>query len=196
MIKKLFVATSNAHKLTEIKGILKEFGIEAELICPKDIGDNSEPIEDGKNFKENALIKARFWYKKTGMPTIADDSGICIEYLNNFPGIYSARFMNKYSYLEKNELILKALDGAPNRKAAFHAGLAYIDENGKEEVFEGILNGEIAEEIKGVNGFGYDPIFYIKELGKTSSELSKEEKNRVSHRYLVLKKWAEYVKNN
>lgn len=195
MINKLFVATSNAHKLHEIKEILKEFGMEVELLCPKDINDNSEPIEDGKTFKENASIKANFWFNKTHLPTIADDSGICIEYLNNFPGIYSARFMNKFSYFEKNSLIIKALSDAPTRKASFHAGLSYIDENGEEVIFEGILNGEIADKIHGENGFGYDPIFFLKEYGKTTAELSPEEKNRVSHRYLALRQWAEYVKN-
>ena len=196
MIEKLFVATGNAHKIKEINEILLDNGLNVKLICPKDIGDTNEPVEDGKTFKDNASIKANYWHNKTNLPTIADDSGICIEYLNNFPGIYSARFMKNHSYTEKNELIIKTLDAADNRKATFHCALSYINENGKESLFEGILNGKIADKIRGTNGFGYDPIFYIEELGKTTAELSELEKNRISHRSLAFKQWIEYVKNN
>ncbi|MCI7732880.1 MAG: RdgB/HAM1 family non-canonical purine NTP pyrophosphatase [Solobacterium sp.] len=192
-MEKLFVATSNAHKLEEIKEILKLYGIERELVCPASFDDHDEPIEDGKSFKDNALIKARYWFNKYHLPTIADDSGLTIHFFNEFPGIYSARFMQNYSYFEKNSWILKGMKNESDREAKFHCVIAYINEN-TEECFEGILQGEIADSIKGEHGFGYDPIFFLPELNKTTSELSPEEKNRLSHRSLALRKWAEYVK--
>lgn len=192
-MEKLFVATSNAHKLEEIREILKLYGIERELVCPASFDDHDEPVEDGKSFKDNALIKARYWFNKYHLPTIADDSGLTIHFFNEFPGIYSARFMQNYSYFEKNSWILKGMKNEGDREAKFHCVIAYINEN-TEECFEGILQGEIADSIKGEHGFGYDPIFFLPELNKTTSELSPEEKNRLSHRSLALRKWAEYVK--
>lgn len=192
-MEKLFVATSNAHKLEEIREILKLYGIERELVCPASFDDHDEPVEDGKSFKDNALIKARYWFNKYHLPTIADDSGLTIHFFNEFPGIYSARFMQNYSYFEKNSWILKGMKNESDREAKFHCVIAYINENA-EECFEGILQGEIADSIKGEHGFGYDPIFFLPELNKTTSELSPEEKNRLSHRSLALRKWAEYVK--
>ena len=192
-MEKLFVATSNAHKLEEIRDILKLYGIERELVCPASFDDHDEPVEDGKSFKDNALIKARYWFNKYHLPTIADDSGLTIHFFNEFPGIYSARFMQNYSYFEKNSWILKGMKNESDREAKFHCVIAYINEN-TEECFEGILQGEIADSIKGEHGFGYDPIFFLPELNKTTSELSPEEKNRLSHRSLALRKWAEYVK--
>ena len=192
-MEKLFVATSNAHKLEEIREILKLYGIERELVCPASFDDHDEPVEDGKSFKDNALIKARYWFNKYHLPTIADDSGLTIHFFNEFPGIYSARFMQNYSYFEKNSWILKGMKNESDREAKFHCVIAYINEN-TEECFEGILQGEIADSIKGEHGFGYDPIFFLPELNKTTSELSPEEKNRLSHRSLALRQWAEYVK--
>ena len=192
-MEKLFVATSNAHKLEEIREILKLYGIERELVCPASFDDHDEPVEDGKSFKDNALIKARYWFNKYHLPTIADDSGLTIHFFNEFPGIYSARFMQNYSYFEKNSWILKGMKNESDREAKLHCVIAYINEN-TEECFEGILQGEIADSIKGEHGFGYDPIFFLPELNKTTSELSPEEKNRLSHRSLALRKWAEYVK--
>ena len=193
-MEKLFVATSNAHKLEEIREILKLYGIERELVCPASFDDHDEPVEDGKSFKDNDLIKARYWFNKYHLPTIADDSGLTIHFFNEFPGIYSARFMQNYSYFEKNSWILKGMKNESDREAKFHCVIAYINEN-TEECFEGILQGEIADSIKGEHGFGYDPIFFLPELNKTTSELSPEEKNRLSHRSLALRKWAEYVKS-
>lgn len=192
-MEKLFVATSNAHKLEEIKEILKIYGIERELVCPATFDDHDEPVEDGKSFKDNALIKARYWFNKYHLPTIADDSGLTIHFFNEFPGIYSARFMQNYSYFEKNSWILKGMENESDREAKFHCVIAYINES-TEECFEGILQGEIADSIKGEHGFGYDPIFFLPELNKTTSELNPEEKNQLSHRSLALRKWAEYVK--
>ena len=135
-MEKLFVATSNAHKLEEIAKILKLYGIERDLVCPKTFNDNDEPIEDGKTFKDNALIKARYWFNKYKIPTIADDSGITIKFFNDFPGIYSARFMQNSSYYEKNSWILQGMQGVDERDAAFHCVIAYITDN-EEKTFEG-----------------------------------------------------------
>ena len=192
-MEKLFVATSNAHKLEEIKEILKLYGIERELACPASFDDHDEPVEDGKSFKDNALIKARYWFNKYHLPTFAYYSVLTILLFNVFPVIYSAIFFNNYSYFEKNSWILKGMKNESDREAKFHCVIAYINEN-TEECFEGILQGEIADSIKGEHGFGYDPIFFLPELNKTTSELSPEEKNRLSHRSLALRKWAEYVK--
>lgn len=194
-MEKLFVATSNAHKLEEIGQILKMYNIERELVCPKTFNDSDEPIEDGKTFRDNALIKARYWFNKYHIPTIADDSGITIKFFNDFPGIYSARFMQDSSYFVKNSWILQGMEGVEDRDAAFHCVIAYITAS-EEKTFEGILNGQIAQAISGENGFGYDPIFFLPELNKTTSDLSPEEKNRLSHRSLALQKWGAYVQNS
>ena len=180
-MEKLFVATSNAHKLEEIREILKLYGIERELVCPASFDDHDEPIEDGKSFKDNALIKARYWFNKYHLPTIADDSGLTIHFFNEFPGIYSARFMQNYSYFEKNSWILKGMKNESDREAKFHCVIAYINEN-TEECFEGILQGEIADSIKGEHGFGYDPIFMPEGHAQTFAEMSAHEKNTISHR--------------
>lgn len=195
-MNKLFVATSNQNKIFEFKKIFDENKIDVELVSPKDFNDTSDPIEDGNTFEENAIIKAKFYYDKYKLPTIADDSGMCIDFFNGFPGIYSARFMNKYSYHEKNELIIKALDGIDNRKATFNCVVAYIDINGKVNSFEGINEGTIAYKEAGSEGFGYDPIFIIPEFNKTEAELGYAYKNKYSHRAKALNKFIEFYKNH
>lgn len=195
-MNKLFVATSNQNKIFEFKKIFDENKIDVELVSPKDFNDTSDPIEDGNTFEENAIIKAKFYYDKYKLPTIADDSGMCIDFFNGFPGIYSARFMNKYSYHEKNELIIKALDGIDNRKATFNCVVAYIDINGNINSFEGINEGTIAYKETGSEGFGYDPIFIIPEFNKTEAELGYAYKNKYSHRAKALNKFIEFYKNH
>ena len=194
MTKTIFVATSNRNKLKEIKEILNNFNIDVNLLSPNDFNDTSSPEENGFTFKENALIKARYYYNKYHFSTLADDSGICIKYLGNHPGIHSARFMNNLNIKQTNEYILKLMKNIKDRTAYFHCALAYI-ENGEEKVYEKILEGQISNTIRGEYGFGYDPIFYLKEYDKTSAELVGEDKNKVSHRYLVLKEWADGIKN-
>ena len=194
-MKKIFVATNNAHKLEEIKDILNDFEIEAELLCPKDFNLIDEPIEDGLSFEENALIKARYYYKIVNLPTIADDSGISIAYFNDHPGIHSARFLGDTSYGKKLNHILKLMEGVTNRDARFNCVLAYIDENGNEKTYHGQIDGRIASNIRGSNGFGYDPIFCYGENDMTNAELPSGAKNEFSHRYIVLKKWIQDVKN-
>lgn len=192
-MNKLFVGTNNKGKLEEIKSILIEANIKLDLVTPKDLNINDEPIENGSSFEENAIIKAKFYHEKSKLPTISDDSGLCIHFLNDFPGIYSARFMDHLSYKEKNEIILKILKKVPDRSASFHCVLAYVDENGECKTYEGIINGNIATSQRGENGFGYDPIFCYGENNITNAELPKGKKNEFSHRYQVLKKWIKDV---
>lgn len=194
-MNKIFVATNNAHKLDEIRDILKAFNIEASLLSPKDFNINEEPIEDGLSFEENALIKARFYYNIVHLPTIADDSGISIEYFSNHPDIHSARFLGNTSYDVKLNHILKFMKDVKNRKAHFNCVLAYIDINGYEKTYHGQIDGNISDSIRGTNGFGYDPIFCYGENNMTNAELPKGSKNEFSHRFIVLKKWAQDVKN-
>lgn len=195
-MKSLFIGTSNLHKIEEIKEIFRKNNIEIDIKCPKDFNDDSDPVEDGFIFEENAIIKARFYYDKYHIPCLAEDSGITIEYLNNFPGIHSKRFLNKYNDSQKNDYILKIMEGIKNRKATFHDVVCYIDENGRINTFEGLNEGEIALEQKGNEGFGYDPIFMIPKLGKTEAELGDDYKNENSHRAIAFKKFIEYLKNN
>lgn len=194
-MNRIFVATNNAHKLSEINDILLTFGINVSLLSPKDFNLNEEPIEDGLSFEENALIKARYYYNLVHLPTIADDSGISIEYFNNHPGIHSARFLGNTSYNQKLNHILKLMNGVENRKAHFNCVLAYIDEKGNQKTYSGQIDGNISDSIRGTNGFGYDPIFCYGKNNMTNAELPIGSKNEFSHRYIVLKKWAQDVKN-
>ena len=195
-MKKLFIATNNKNKVYEFKLIFDELNLEYELLTPSDFNDSSEPVEDGKTFEENAIIKAKFYYDKYHLPTIADDSGMCIEFLNGFPGIYSARFMGSYSYPEKNDALIRIMEDAPNRNATFNCVIAYIDEKGETHTFEGINNGTIAYKQAGTEGFGFDPLFVIPEHNKTEAELGFAYKNKYSHRAIASKKLAIYLKEN
>lgn len=193
---KLLVGSNNKHKIEEIENIFKRNNFEIDLLCPKNFNIDEEPIEDGISFKENSEIKARFFYEKTHMPCIGEDSGITIEYFNNFPGIYSKRFLQYLDNESKNNYILKVMENVKNRKATFHTFITYIDENGASHYFEGINEGEIALQQKGNEGFGYDPIFLIPKYGKTEAELGNEFKNQTSHRAKAISKLIEYLKEN
>lgn len=192
-MKELLVATYNNHKLEEIKDIFNSLSFEVELKSPKDFGDNVEPLEDGLTFKENAYIKAKYYYDKYHIPTIADDSGIYIKYFNNYPGVHSSRFLKSNNYYERNNKILDLMKNVKDRKCIFNCCLCYIDENGKDLYFFATLEGEISKEQKGDFGFGYDPIFYLKEYNKTNAELTNYGKNKISHRFKVLKDFVNEV---
>ncbi len=189
---KLFIASSNAHKIKEIRKILSDNGFNTEVLCPKDFNDFEEVIEDGFTFKENAEIKARYYYGKYHLPTLADDSGICIDYFGGFPGLHSARFLGQYETYEKNEIILKMMKGIKNRKAHYICGLVYMDENGSR-YYEGRFDGEISTYQNGTEGFGYDPIFYLPEYGKNAAEI-KGIKDTTGHRFQALSKWIQDIK--
>lgn len=180
---KIVFATTNEGKVKEIKEILKDFQV--EVVSMKEMGITADIEENGATFEENSLIKARALVKLTGLPALADDSGLEVDYLNGEPGIYSARYLGRdtdYDY--KNNYIIDKLSGAKGeeRSARFVCVISLVLPDGREFVERGVVEGLIGYEQKGENGFGYDPIFYLPEYGKTSAELPPEEKNRISHR--------------
>lgn len=179
---KYVLATKNKGKLEEFKKLFSEIGLE---IISEEEFFNGEIIEDGRTFEENSLIKAKTIGDISGLPTIADDSGLCIDDLNGEPGIFSARYFPECkNYVEKCEKMIKLVDSKKgNRKAHFISVITiYYPENGVVKHFKGKCEGEILKELKGVNGHGYDPIFFSYELQKGFAEVSLEEKNKISHR--------------
>jgi XTP/dITP diphosphohydrolase len=194
--KKLFIATENIGKIKEYDYLLKELNL--EIISSKDLNSFNPPEENGSTFLENALIKARYGFEFTKIPTIADDSGLSVEILNGLPGIFSKRFYDNSGDFSKNiEKLLNMLKDVPfeKRKAKFIAVVVYKDEK-FEEAFTGELEGYIWFEKRGSYGFGYDPIFYLKEFDKTIGELTFEEKNRISHRKRAIEKFINFYKSN
>lgn len=180
-MKSIILASNNKDKVKEVKEILKGY----DIISMKEAGIDVDIEENGTTFEENALIKARAIMKLTGQITMADDSGLEIDYLNKAPGVYSARFMgHDTSYDIKNKAFIQKLEGVKgsDRSGRFVCAIAVCFPDGREIVKRGTMEGLIAEEIKGDNGFGYDPIVYLPEYGRTSGELAPEEKNKISHR--------------
>ena len=180
-MKSIILASNNKDKVKEVKEILKGY----DIISMKEAGIDVDIEENGTTFEENALIKARAIMKLTGQITMADDSGLEIDYLNKAPGVYSARFMgHDTSYDIKNKALIQKLEGVKgsDRSGRFVCAIAVCFPDGREIVKRGTMEGLIAEEKKGDNGFGYDPIVYLPEYGKTSGELAPEEKNKISHR--------------
>lgn len=193
-MKKIVLATGNKNKIKEYQNLFSS--LEYEFISSEDIGLSLDAvIEDGLNFKQNALIKARAIASQVSYPVIADDSGITINALYGFPGIFSHRFMEDYSYREKNNAIMHMLENCSNRQASFHCAIALVYAN-KEFVFEGVARGEITHREFGIDGFGYDPIFFSYQLNKTFAEASLNEKNTFSHRAKASKKLFEFLKKN
>ena len=191
---KLIFATGNENKMREIREILDGRGY--EILSMKEAGIDIDVVEDGKTFSENALIKARAICKASGELVLADDSGLEIDALGGEPGIYSARYMgHETSYTEKNNNLIARLEGVPDEKrtARFVCAMAAVFPDGREEVVVGTMEGRIGYKIAGENGFGYDPIFYLPEYGKTSAEISPEEKNAISHRGKALRGIAELL---
>jgi len=192
-MKEIIVASTNDGKIKEIKAMLSEIGIEVKSI--KDVFDKDIDIEEnGKTFQENALIKAQTICDLIHKPTLADDSGLEVDALDGAPGIYSARFMGcDTSYDVKNQYIIDAVKGK-ERKARFVCAMALCVPDEEPILIEEYFNGEINDKLEGNNGFGYDPIFYVPELGKTSATLTLEEKNQYSHRAKALKKLYQILK--
>ncbi|MCR5301404.1 MAG: XTP/dITP diphosphatase [Lachnospiraceae bacterium] len=185
---KIIFATGNENKLREIRQITADMDI--EVVSMKDAGVYTEVDETGTTFEENAYLKASAIAKKCGLPTLADDSGLEIDYLGKQPGIHSSRFMGEDTpYPEKNAEILRRLEGVPDdeRTARFVCAICYVRPDGSKEVVKATMEGTIAYEAAGVNGFGYDPIFFLPDRGCTSAQLPPEEKNRISHRGKALR---------
>ena len=191
---KIVFATTNEGKVKEIKEILAGFPI--EVVSMKEMNITADIEENGATFEENSLIKAREVSKLTGLPAMADDSGLEVDYLNGEPGIYSARYLGRdtdYNY--KNNYIIEKLKNVKDeeRSARFVCVISLVLPDGREFIKKGVMEGRIAYEIKGENGFGYDPVFYLPEYGMTSAELSGEEKNKISHRGKALGAMKELI---
>lgn len=200
MLSILVIATRNENKLREFREILKDLQVEIRSL--NDFGPIPEAVEDGNTFDENAYKKAIHTAKVLGLPAIADDSGLVVEALNGEPGVFSARYAGENATDDENcNKLLNSLKGVDNRKAHFQCVLSIAVPSGPALTYEGRCEGIIIDEKRGDNGFGYDPLFYFEELGKTFAELSMQEKNKVSHRgkalaevkaeITMIKKWLD-----
>ncbi len=187
-MKKIIFATSNEGKMKEIREILKNLDI--ELLSLKEAGLNPDIDENGKTFEENAIIKAKTVMELTGEIVLADDSGLEVDYMDKAPGVYSSRFMGEdTSYNIKNQYIIDRLEKAvgEERSARFVCVIACAFPDGEIHTRRGTIEGCIARQICGTNGFGYDPIFYVPEFKCTTAEMSSELKNKISHRGQALR---------
>ncbi len=193
---KVVLASKNKHKLEEISRITKEFGM--ELVLQSELGVDIDVEENGSTFEENSLIKAEAVMKATGVPALADDSGLAVDALSGEPGIYSARYGFDESLDDRGrlELLLKNMHDVPDgsRQAKFVCVITLVTPEGQTLQARGEAHGTILWEAEGQNGFGYDPIFYYPPLGKTFAQLSSQEKNEVSHRAVALKVFNEKLK--
>ena len=191
----IVIATNNPNKVEEYRQMFASIS-NIKLFSLKDENIHIEIEENGKTFKENSLIKAEAISKFTNKFVLADDSGLEIEALNNFPGIYSARFMEGRPYKEKWAAIFEMLKNKENKNAQFHCAITFITPTKEKYIFEGIEKGYITENIEGENGFGYDPIFFSNSLNKTFGNATEEEKNAVSHRGKAFSQLLKFIKNN
>ncbi len=192
MRKKLIVASGNAHKVQEIRQILEKFDI--EVLSKNEAGCMSEVEETGKTLEENSKLKARAIHKVTNCAVLADDSGLFVRALHWEPGVYSARYAGDPSDDKRNNvLLLKNLETETDRYAEFRCVLAYITENGEEHTFMGICSGNLLKEVRGNEGFGYDPLFVPEGYAQTFAELSGTEKNKLSHRAHALQKFVDFL---
>lgn len=196
-MKEFVFASRNAHKAREIADILsKNLGFEFRVLTLDDIGFEGEIVEDGATFEENALIKARAAYEKSGIPSFADDSGLEVDALDGAPGIYSARYASTDGRdaddEENNKLLLKNLEGVTDRTARFVAAVAFVDGEGSFTL-RGEVEGDILHEKQGNGGFGYDPLFFCREANCCFGILPAEEKNKISHRSRAFRALAEIL---
>ena len=179
--KPLVLATRNQGKIEEFKKLLSGFPIEIKSL--QDFGPIPPIVEDGETFEDNAYKKAHDTARMLGFPALADDSGLRVETLNGLPGVYSARYAGEGASDQENNLkLLEAMKGRENRDAAFECIIAIAVPRGPALIYEGRCEGQITHEMRGENGFGYDPIFYYPQGKKTFAQMSSDEKNSVSHR--------------
>lgn len=199
-MKQIIFATGNTGKMREIRSILADLGV--PVLSMKEAGIQADIEENGTSFEENAMIKARAVaaaVEAKGSVILADDSGLEIDALNGEPGIYSARYLGEDTpYDVKNRELIRRLEGVPEdrRTARFVCAIAAVLADGREFTVRGVIEGRIGYEQKGQGGFGYDPIFYVPEYGKTTAEMSPEEKNLISHRGKALMLMKEVLKDN
>jgi len=181
---KLLIATNNSGKLEEYRHLLRDLSLEVTALAEEGIG--FEPEETGATFEENAVLKARAFAQRSGLITLADDSGLEIDALDGAPGVHSARYggTRRGEDVRRYRLVLRQLEGVPwpERTARFRCVVAVATPDGRVETAEGVVEGVIAFEPQGEYGFGYDPIFFIPEFGCTMAQLPPETKNRISHR--------------
>lgn len=194
---KFVLASQNQHKLEEMQAILSAHGV--EVVLQSDIGLHVDVEETGETFAENAMLKAKAVMEASGLPAIADDSGVCVDALNGAPGVYSARYGGpELDDTGRYRLLLENMRGAKSRTAHFTSAIACIFPNGDTIEAEGICPGTIAFAPQGDGGFGYDPVFFLPELRKTYAQLTPAEKAAVSHRGKALAvfdgKLREYLK--
>ncbi|WP_288646035.1 XTP/dITP diphosphatase [uncultured Pediococcus sp.] len=186
MNNEILFATKNDGKLKEFKQIFEQKGIVVKSL--KDINDDVEIVENGLSFEENARLKADGYAKSIGIPVLADDSGLEIDALNGRPGIFSARYAGDHNDAANNAKVLSELGGIPDEKrtATFHSTVVVRKPDGSELVANGNLRGRILAVPRGDNGFGYDPLFFVEAKNKTLAEMTREEKNKISHRALAI----------
>ncbi|MEJ5305645.1 MAG: RdgB/HAM1 family non-canonical purine NTP pyrophosphatase [Ignavibacteria bacterium] len=189
---KIVLATNNPNKVKEVKEILNELGI--EILTLKDLGIDIEIIEDQDSFEGNARKKAHTIFEITKLPTIADDSGLIVEQLNGAPGVYSSRYAGEeHNYEKNNQKLLQELKDKPKpHRAKFICVINYKSET-EDEIFTGMVDGEIVDQPRGTNGFGYDPLFKPDGFNQTYAELPSEIKNKISHRYKALLQFRDYL---
>ena len=193
---KIVLASKNPHKLVEISKITEKFGF--ELVLQSELGIDIDVEETGTTFEENSLLKAEAVMKATGLPALADDSGIAVDALNGEPGIYSARygFDDSLDDWGRLQLLLKNTEAVPDgqRQAQLVCVISFVTPEGQVIQARGEIHGELTREPRGANGFGYDPIFYYPPAGMTTAEMPSEAKNEVSHRGNALKVFYEKLK--
>jgi len=200
MTESLIFVTHNQNKITEIRELL---GGEFKLVSLKDLSIDDDIPETRTSLEGNAIQKARFIYDMFNMPCFADDSGLETDILDGAPGVYSARYAGALTDFESEEIrneaniqkLLNNLSGKTNRSARFRTVIAFIADN-KEFTFDGIVNGQIANQKRGNLGFGYDPVFVPDGFDITFAEMSLSEKNKISHRARALRKFVDFLKNN
>ena len=191
---KIVLATHNMDKEAEMNAVLADLGF--DLLTLNQFPEIGEIEETGTTLLENSFIKARTVYNVTGLPSLADDTGLEVDALNGAPGVFSSRYAgDNVSYEENLKKILHDLDGVPiqKRAARFRTVISFVTEN-SELTTDGVLEGVITNEPKGLNGFGYDPVFFVEDIGKTLAEISTEKKNKISHRSVALKKMKKIIK--
>ncbi|MCS6982502.1 MAG: RdgB/HAM1 family non-canonical purine NTP pyrophosphatase [Flavobacteriales bacterium] len=189
----LLLGTSNAGKLREMRAILQPLGI--QVLAPSEVGDIGPPPESGTTLEANALAKARYYFQWSGLPTLADDSGLEVDALKGAPGVQSAHLAGPQASDSENvQKLLHLLAGVADRRARFRTVLAFVPVQGREHLFEGVIEGILTTEPQGTHGFGYDPVFVPEGSDRTFAQMTLEEKNRFSHRRRALDAFIRFLK--
>lgn len=186
------IASNNAHKIKEFDKIFSALGL--KLVTPKELGISCEPEENGSTFEENSMIKARAFFQLSGLPTVADDSGLCVDALQGEPGIFSARYGGFDSDKERLDFLLSNMKDKTDRKAHFACAIACVLPDGKEFTVRENVYGKLVSQPQGSGGFGYDPVFVPDGFDKTFSQMPEDQKNAISHRALALKAFSQKLK--